>query len=221
MARTLRVKICGLTQPDQAQAIVAMGADALGFMCVPASPRYLTPEVIATITAALPAQTLSHQPLAKIGVFANAPLACILETLAVGQLNGVQLHGQESPSFCLQLREQLPGIELIKALRIQTMASIEATAQYADIVDTFLLDAYSPQALGGTGITWDWTLLQSFTPQRPWFLAGGLNPSNISEALHTLQPDGIDLSSGVESAPGQKDLALVHRLFLALERVSA
>jgi phosphoribosylanthranilate isomerase len=215
----LRVKICGLTQPDQAQAIVAMGADALGFMCVPVSPRYVSPAVIATITAALPTQTLSHQPLAKIGVFANATLACILETVAVGQLNGVQLHGQESPSFCRQLREQLPEVELIKAFRIKTVASVETTARYADVVNTFLLDAYSPQALGGTGIPWDWAMLQSFTPQRPWFLAGGLNPSNVSEALHTLRPDGIDLASGVESAPGDKDLTLVSRLFSALDRI--
>lgn len=222
MMGTLRVKICGLTQPDQARAIAAMGADALGFICVPASPRYVQPEAIAAILQTLPEQTLQHQPLAKIGVFANATLTQIVKTVETTHLTGVQLHGQEDPQFCQNLRAALPEIELIKAFRIRTHESVVATQRYADVVDTFLLDAFSTKALGGTGETWDWSLLKTFQPERPWILAGGLTPTNVLTAISQLSPSGIDLASGVEHAPRDKNLQLVQHLFeqLTLSRHS-
>lgn len=207
MGSPLRVKICGITQVEQGQAIAAAGATALGFICVAASPRYVTPEQIRAVTAQLP------DGIDRIGVFADAELSAIAATVEIGQLNGVQLHGKESPALCAQLRQRLPHVEIIKALRIRQTSDLKRTQDYEPIVDTLLLDAYHPDQLGGTGQTLDWPALQAFRPGRPWFLAGGLNPENVCTALAQLSPDGIDLSSGVERAPGDKDLTKVERLF--------
>ena len=182
-----------------------MGASVLGFICVKQSPRYVTPDVIKTIVQALPS-------VDRFGVFANAPLAEIQQIVATGQLTGVQLHGQESPAECQQVRMALPDIELIKALRIRNSQDLDQITEYAPYVNTFLLDAYHPQQLGGTGHTLDWEELKSFQPEKPWFLAGGLRPENIAQALSMLTPDGIDLSSGVENAPGDKNLNQVEQL---------
>lgn len=212
----LRVKICGITRPEQGRAIVHLGATALGFICVQASPRYVSPADIAAIVAALP--HADGVPLSdRIGVFVNASLEAIEHTVAIGQLTGVQLHGNESPEFCDRLRQAMPEIEIIKALRIHTADALTQASTYATWVDTLLLDAYDPNLFGGTGKTLDWTLLQHFQPECPWFLAGGLTPDNILNALSQTQPHGIDLSSGVEHAPGDKNLQAVAQLFNQLK----
>lgn len=203
----MRVKICGITKPEQGQAIAQKGATALGFVCVAASPRYVTPNQIGLIVDSL---TISMD---TIGVFANASVEDICATVAQARLNGIQLHGSESPGFCRQLRQCLPEIELIKALRVKTPEDLQLGDRYVSCVDTLLLDAYHPQMLGGTGKTLDWETLAEFNPPLPWFLAGGLTPENIGEALKRLHPDGIDLSSGVERSPGDKDLDKVALLF--------
>lgn len=202
---SMRVKICGLTKTDQAVAIATMGASVLGFICVKQSPRYITPDTIHAITQELP-------PIDCFGVFANAPLDQIEQTVATGQLSGVQLHGQESLAYCQQLRAALPKVEVIKALRLQKPQDLDLVKGYTPYVDTFLLDAYHPEQLGGTGHTLNWKALQTFHPKKPWFLAGGLRPDNVDNALSILSPNGIDLSSGVENAPGDKDLAKVAQL---------
>ncbi len=209
----MRIKICGLTQIDQAVAIAQMGASVIGFICVRQSPRYVTPETIGTISQALP-------PIDRFGVFANAPLETIKPIVTAGQLSGVQLHGQESPTDCQSIRIAMPQIELIKALRIRSPKDLDQIKNYVPYVDTFLLDAYHPQQLGGTGQTLDWTALKTFCPEKPWFLAGGLRPDNITEALTLLSPDGIDLSSGVEQAPGDKDLTKVNQLIKAVSTIT-
>lgn len=209
---SMRIKICGLTQLDQAVAIATMGASVLGFICVRQSPRYVTPETIQTIVQALP-------PIDRFGVFANAPLEQVKQTVALGKLSGVQLHGQESTAYCQTVRTALPHVELIKALRIRDLQDLDHIAAYAPYVDTFLLDAYHPQQLGGTGHTLDWETLQTFQPERPWFLAGGLRPDNLAQALSLLSPEGIDLSSGVEHAPGDKDLNKVAQLLQIVKEI--
>jgi phosphoribosylanthranilate isomerase len=203
----MRVKICGITQPAQGKAIAKIGATALGFICVPASPRYITSAQIRTIVEELPVFT------DKIGVFANASLEQIGQTVVDGGLTGVQLHADESLEFCQKLRQSLPKIELLRALRIRSLEDLSTATAYTTCVDTLLLDAYHPQQLGGTGKTLDWEMLQNFNPGCPWFLAGGLTPDNIIEALSQLNPSGIDLSSGVERTPGDKDLEKVAKLF--------
>lgn len=208
----MRVKICGITQIEQGQAIVELGADSIGFICVEKSPRYLPPQGIKAIADKLPPQT------AKVGVFANHSCTEILSVVNQANLSSIQLHGTESPEFCAQLRRHVaPDIELIKAFRIKSAQSLAATIAYQDCVDTLLLDAYHPQMLGGTGHTINWQDLAQFKPSIPWMLAGGLTPDNIREALSLLQPDGIDLSSGVERSPGDKDLEQVKSLFCALK----
>ncbi|MBD2680398.1 MULTISPECIES: phosphoribosylanthranilate isomerase [Nostoc] len=203
----MRVKICGITQPEQSIAIASLGATALGFICVPTSPRYVTTSQIQAAVAQLP------KNIDKIGVFANASIGEIKQIVVDSGLTGVQLHGDESPEFCDQLRQALPNIEILKAFRIRSLEHLETTADYVKYVDTLLLDAYHPQQLGGTGKTLDWTMLQQYSPNRPWFLAGGLTTDNIVQALSQVNPSGIDLSSGVERAPGDKDLDKVALLF--------
>ncbi len=218
----LRVKICGIMDPAQGRAIAQMGATALGFICAPRSPRYVTPEQIAGIVAALPPRATGEIWSGdRIGVFVDADMATMIHTATVGQLSGIQLHGQESPDLCQQLRHQLPTVELIKALRIRTADDLALAQTFEPWVDALLLDAYDPALAGGTGKTLDWRSLQHFRPRCPWLLAGGLTPENVLTALATVQPDGIDLSSGVERSPGNKDLVRVQRLFDQLQLTHA
>jgi phosphoribosylanthranilate isomerase len=203
----MRVKICGITQPQQSVAIASLGATALGFICVPTSPRYVTTLQIKAAVAELP------ENIDRIGVFANSDISEISEIVINSGLTGVQLHGDESPDFCYQLRQSLPQVEILKALRIASLEALEQANDYTKYVDTLLLDAYHPQQLGGTGQTLDWQMLQQFCPSCPWFLAGGLTPDNIVAALSQVNPNGIDLSSGVELKPGDKDLNKVALLF--------
>ncbi|PHJ63309.1 N-(5'-phosphoribosyl)anthranilate isomerase [Nostoc linckia z18] len=208
----MRVKICGITQPEQSIAIASLGATALGFICVPSSPRYVTTSQIQAAVAQLP------ENIDKIGVFANASIDAIKQIVIDSGLTGVQLHGDESPEFCDQLRQALSNIEILKAFRIRTPEQLQTTANYTNYVDTLLFDAYHPQQLGGTGKTLDWKMLQQYSSNRPWFLAGGLTTDNIIQALSQVNPSGIDLSSGLERAPGDKDLAKVALLFERLGR---
>lgn len=210
----MRIKICGITQLDQGYAIAQLGATMLGFICVPSSPRYVPSEKIQIILNNLP------KSIQTIGVFANTSIEQIYQIVLETGLTGVQLHGNESPDFCDRLRQMLPQIELIKALRIKCSATLLQTQDYFNSIDALLLDAYHPQHLGGTGKTLDWNSLQQFSPPCSWFLAGGLTPDNIQEALQQLKPDGIDLSSGVERSPGDKDLEKVKQLFDRLKTFS-
>ncbi len=202
----MRVKICGLGQREQAQGIVALGVQTLGFICVTASPRYVSPAEIQDILEGLP------PTIQAIGVFANVPLETIARVLDQANLSGIQLHGQESPEFCHQVKRHFPTKEVIKALRVASPTTLQQAESYYAWVDTLLLDAYHPQHLGGTGQTLPWEMLQTFTPPIPWLLAGGLTPDNVRQALGIVRPDGIDLASGVEKAPKDKDLEKVRQL---------
>lgn len=163
----MRVKICGITKPEQGQAIAKLGATALGFICVKASPRYVTPQQIQAIVAQL------LLPVDRIGVFADVTIEEIALVVSSSNLSAVQLHGNESPQFCQMLRQTLPEVEILKALRVKTPNCLNQAATYASCVDTLLLDAYHPQMLGGTGKTLDWTILKQFRPTYPgcWLVA--------------------------------------------------
>ena len=206
----LRVKICGIMTPAQGQQIAKLGATAIGFICVEKSPRYVVPEQIREISMALPKET------DRIGVFMNHKLETIVSTVETSGLTSVQLHGSESVEFCAEVRSALPTIELIKAFRVENAETLKSTQDYTSVVDWLLLDAYHPNLGGGTGLVLDWEMLSVFKPDRPWFLAGGLTPNNVAEAVQMLSPHGIDLSSGVETRPGHKDLAKVAALFEAI-----
>ncbi len=218
----LQVKICGITQVEQAEAIAQLGATALGYICVVRSPRYITPKNIARIVAAI---AKSDPTIEHFGVFANAPLSEILSVTTTAGLSVIQLHGDETPATCQLLRDaldhaDLSTVKLVKAVRVRTNEDLEFALSYEAYVDCLLLDAYHPEQLGGTGKTLDWRSLKAFSPSQPWFLAGGLTPANILTALAELSPNGIDLSSGVERSPGDKDLSKVRQLFDQLELVS-
>jgi len=210
----MRIKICGIRDANQGRAIAQLGVTALGFICVPQSPRYVTPLEIQAVVKALP----TYQPVDRVGVFVDASMDTILRTVEEGHLNAVQLHGHESPSFCRDLRNRLPVIEIIKAFRIRNPETLMEIPAFNEDVDSFLLDAYHPQLMGGTGQTLNWKDIQVFRSDRPWFLAGGLTSTNVIEAITMLNPDGIDLSSSVEISPGNKDLQKVATLMANLEK---
>ncbi|MGB3297723.1 MAG: phosphoribosylanthranilate isomerase [Phormidesmis sp.] len=212
---SLQVKICGITSVAQGEAIAQLGATALGYICVEKSPRYIAPQRIAPIVAAV--STLSPDT-DHFGVFANAPLAKVIAVTQIAKLTVIQLHGDETPAACQLLRDalkhpKLPRVRLVKALRIRSSDDLKTALSYEPLVDALLLDAYHPDQLGGTGKTLDWPALKDFSPDCPWFLAGGLNADNVLAAIAQLSPSGIDLSSGIEKSPGDKDLIKAHRLF--------
>jgi phosphoribosylanthranilate isomerase len=208
----MRVKICGITNINQAKAIADFGADSLGFICVSSSPRYIDVAQIKEIVKEVATKVNT------IGVFVNENYETIIKVVKETGLTGVQLHGEENPQFCEELQKSLPKIEIIKAIRVKNSDSLDYLKIYFDCADTLLLDAYNPKMHGGTGKTLNWKLLTNFNSPLPWFLAGGLTPDNINDALTLLQPDGIDLSSGVEIAPGNKDLIKVRQLFEILNK---
>jgi phosphoribosylanthranilate isomerase len=207
---TPRIKICGLTQPDQAYAIAQMGVHALGFIGVPNSPRFVTPSQLIKIVEQLP-------PFTERVVVLADPTDEEIELYARARVSTLQLHGAESPERCAQIRIRFPWLRLIKAFRIRSVDDLAKTEAYAAVVDSYLLDAYHPDQLGGTGQTLDWEELVAYKPSRPWILAGGLTPDNVHRALSRLRPDALDLSSGVEDSPGQKNLESVRSLIRAVQ----
>lgn len=211
----MQVKICGIMSVEQGQAIAQQGATALGYICVKKSPRYISPQSIAPIVLAIADEWPDVQ---HFGVFANESLFSVLSTVKTAGLTTVQLHGDETVATCQLLRDALkssglPKVKIVKAFRIRASEDLKSVANYEPHVDALLLDAYHPKQLGGTGKTLDWEALQTFSPGRPWFLAGGLTPENVGAAIAKLSPNGIDLSSGVERSPGDKDLEKVRQLF--------
>lgn len=207
----MRIKICGITTIEQAISIADRGATDLGFICVPNSSRHLPLHRLQPLIEELAGRVNT------VGVFADFSVTTISFVVTLTDIATVQLHGTESIEFCQELRQVLPETEIIKAWRVRSPADLDLIQTYSEVVDSLLLDAYHPHALGGTGKQLDWELVEAFKPPIPWFLAGGLTPDNIRTALSHLQPNGIDLSSGVEISPGQKDLGLVDRLFTNLQ----
>lgn len=196
------VKICGITNAEDALAAAAAGANALGFIFYEGSPRCIRFADAAAIMRQLP----SH--VVKVGVFVNPDPGVVREAIRSCGLNLLQFHGDEPPAFCLQF-----GLMTMKAFRVRDAGSLSALSQYA--TDAWLLDTYAPGKPGGTGEVFDWELARAAQRLgRPIFLAGGLTPENVAEAVRQVRPCGVDVSSGVEAAPGRKDLERV-RAFVA------
>ncbi|WP_448534472.1 phosphoribosylanthranilate isomerase [Parathermosynechococcus lividus] len=206
----IAVKICGLTQAEQAVAIAQMRVSALGFICVPSSPRYIPPPAIAAITQQLPETVLT------VAVVANPTLEALDSLIHRSNVKAIQLHGHESPAFCQQVQQHYPHVQIIKALRVKSKDTLASIPHYIPYVTRLLLDAYHPQQLGGTGTPFDWRLLQHLSIACPWWLAGGITPENCRQAIAQTHPHGIDLSSGVEISPGIKDLGRVATLLKTL-----
>ena len=203
----VKVKICGITNLADARAAAEAGADVLGFVFYEQSPRFISCEAAAAITRELPPFII------KAGVFVNAPEDAVLRTIRECGLNLVQFHGEETPDYCLQF-----GVMSMKAFRIRDAASLQALRQYP--TDAWLLDAYAPGKLGGTGEAFNWDLAREAQGWgRPIFLAGGLTPDNVVEAIQRARPYAVDVSSGVEAAPGRKDPARIKAFIEAARQV--
>ncbi len=193
---SIRIKICGITNAQDAEAAVAAGADALGFVFYAQSPRCIEPAVAKRIIAQLPPFILS------VGVFVNQDQETIRNIYNECGLAFAQLHGDETPAFCESL-----GRPILRALRLRDRGSLLALAEYKGRIGVrgFVVDAFSAEAYGGTGQTVDWSLAREVAKAAPILLAGGLTPGNVQEAVRQVQPYGVDVSSGVEERPGKKD----------------
>ena len=196
-----RVKICGITNLRDAQDAVDNGADAIGFNFYPGSKRYISPSDAALVSAQIPMR------VEKIGVFVNSTLEEMLEIENEIQLDSVQLHGDESPEFIENVRAESEA-SIIKAVRID--AGFDPTDILKYKADAILLDAFSESERGGTGQTFDWTIAKKCVELVDQvYLAGGLSPDNVADAIRTVRPFAVDVASGVESLPGKKDPAKV------------
>ena len=202
-----RVKICGITNAADAEQAIAAGADALGLNFYGKSPRYLALGQAARIARPLPPFIL------RDGVFVNATAELVQQAIMECGLGMVQFHGDETPQFCAQF-----GIMSMKAFRIRDAGSLKEMAKYQ--TDAYLLDAWSGELAGGTGKQFDWALAnEAKRLGKPIFLAGGLTPENVAEAVRRVRPFGVDVSSGVESSPGKKDPEKVRAFINAVRSV--
>ncbi|MDQ3750399.1 MAG: phosphoribosylanthranilate isomerase [Acidobacteriota bacterium] len=192
-----KVKICGITNLEDALLSAKFGADALGFNFYEKSPRYIAPEKAREIIKELPAHVL------KVGVFVNESLNEIIEIAANAKLDAIQLHGEETPEFARELKAKT-NLEIIKAIRVSSEFKPENVLQYK--VDAILLDAFSQHERGGTGETFDWEIAKKVREIFPkMYLAGGLSIGNIAEAISTVKPFAIDACSSIEIKKGFKD----------------
>ena len=195
-----RVKICGITRLEDAEHAVERGAWALGFILWQQSPRACDPAMGAAIARRL------RRRAELVGVFVNERLDTIERTAEALHLSHVQLHGDEGPSFCAAVAQRT-GCRVIKALRVNSGADLRDAERYR--VDYHLLDTGAPGLRGGTGRTWDWSLVEARRSTVPLILSGGLTPANVAEAIEVASPWAVDVASGVEAEPGIKDPAKV------------
>ncbi|SHI06158.1 phosphoribosylanthranilate isomerase [Desulfofustis glycolicus DSM 9705] len=205
--------MCGTTREEDARAAIAAGVDGLGFIFVAASPRQVTPDQAAKLIETLPPF------IARVGVFRDADEEEIKYLVDYCGLTQVQLHGNETPAFCRRLRSWRRGLSVSKAVRIGPAAELVDFQAFHDAVDSIMLDTYVRGAAGGTGRSFDWSVVPSLGISRPIILAGGLHAGNVVAAIEAVRPYAIDINSGVEAAPGRKDHALLHQLVTTVRRL--
>jgi phosphoribosylanthranilate isomerase len=204
---SVKVKICGITNAEDAAVAAQAGADALGFVFFEKSPRHISIQQAAGISRGLP------PAIVRVGVFVNPDEDLVLRAIGECALNVLQFHGEETPDYCLQF-----GLMSMKAFRVRDAASLDQLLSYK--TDAWLLDAYSPARYGGTGESFNWNLASEARKWgKPIFLAGGLTPENVSMAITQARPYAVDVSSGVEVSPGKKDYAKV-RAFVNAAKAS-
>jgi len=198
------IKICGIATPDALDAALAARAGYVGLVFFPKSPRNVT----LAAAAALGARAAGR--VQRVGLFVDADDAMIAAAIAAAGLDALQLHGGESPARAAELRAR-HGVPVWKALAVAGAGDVARAADYAGAADLVLFDAKTPKGTlpGGMGLAFDWSLLAQANPPLPWGLAGGLGPSNVAEALRITRAPLVDVSSGVESAPGVKDASLI------------
>lgn len=204
----VRAKICGITRAEDAQVAIDHGAHALGFVFAPSSPRALTRDQAAVLVRSLPPF------VSKVGLFVDASREEVLDIAARVGLDTVQLHGDEDPKTCAAVQQVVP---VVKAFRVQGPETVVRMQSYRGCAAGFLLDAYVPGRHGGTGTRFDWVLaVEAKALGVPIILAGGLDSVNVAEAIQVVRPFAVDVSSGVESAPGHKDPRKLREFLVAV-----
>jgi phosphoribosylanthranilate isomerase len=214
MADPLIIKICGIKTADILETAIDAGADMVGFVHFTRSPRHLPLDNIAELISQ------SRGRVQTCVLLVNPDNSCVAEIAALGP-DWIQLHGPETPHRVEAIRQEA-GLNIMKALPIGGLEDVAAVASFVDAADQILLDARPPKDAerpGGLGQSFDWSLLKALDPSLPFMLSGGLSPDNVAEAVQTVRPMGIDVSSGVEKALGQKDAALI-RAFIAQARAA-
>ncbi|RJQ84259.1 MAG: phosphoribosylanthranilate isomerase [Desulfobacteraceae bacterium] len=206
-----QIKVCGLTVPEEAAACAAMGADAIGLVFYPPSPRHLEADRAAAITAVLP----SH--VSAVGVFVNPTWEMLSEIILRSRLGGVQLHGDESPALIDQIQEHF-GVKVIKGLFAERPPYFADAGRFS--VPAYLLECGRGAQPGGNALSWDWGAAAAFARSHSTVLSGGLTPDNVAAAIAAALPNAVDASSGLEAAPGRKDLRKVERFLKAVRETN-
>ncbi len=204
MADPLIIKICGIKTPEILETVIESGADMVGFMHFARSPRHVSIEDIATLISE------ARGRIQTCVVLVNPDNSCVAEVAALGP-DWIQLHGPETPHRVEAIRAEA-GVEIMKALPIGSADDVAHVAAFVDVADSILLDAKPPKGAdrpGGLGETFDWSLLKALDPSIPFMLSGGLTPQTVAHAISSVRPYGVDVSSGVETAPGVKDKRLI------------
>ena len=213
-AARIRVKICGITLIEDGLAAVAYGADALGFILYPGSPRYISPANARDISEQLP-------PFVdRVGVLVDENIETAVQFVKRAGFSCLQLHGTEPVDYCRELKIKLPQLKIIKAFRVGDESRPGDFAPYEGCVEGFLLDTYVKGEKGGTGEPFDWSVLQGLNLKRPVILAGGLGPGNIAGAIAVADPYAVDINSGVEIEPGKKDHARLRDLMQQIRDIT-
>lgn len=212
----IEVKICGLRDAEGLDAAAAAGADFVGFVFFPPSPRAVTPAEAGALSARHPGGPV------RVGLFVDATDDEIAAVLAHVPLGILQLHGEETPARAAAIRARF-GLPVMKAIGVARDADFDAVAAFAPVVDRFLFDAKPPPGgplPGGNAQPFEWRLMAGRRIDKPWLLAGGLTPANVAEAIRTADAPGVDVSSGVERSRGVKDAALIHAFVAAAKAAS-
>lgn len=207
--RAVKVKVCGITSWRDARFACEAGADLVGFNFYRRSPRYVDPARARVIVRRLP------EKVASVGIFVNEPEDKLIRTARLVGTQYVQLHGDETPAAVSRLRRALGAVKIIKAVRVRNASCIKKAGRFR-CADAILLDGFDGRRFGGAGKKFDWSLAARANGRTRIFLAGGLTPENITEAIRTVRPYAIDVCSGVESSPGKKDPAKVRAMLEAV-----
>lgn len=213
---TLKVKVCGLTEPTHVEQAAALGATYVGLIFYPPSPRFVDPARARGLAAHVPAH------VGTVGVFVDASDTEIEAVLQAVPLDLLQLHGDETPERVREVALRF-GCQVIKALRVEEADDLAPLAHHAEAADMILLDAKPPRDAawpGGHGLSFDWRLLEGLELAKPWALAGGLHAGNLEAAIALTGAPMVDVSSGVESRPGVKDPAKLEAFFAAVRRLA-
>jgi phosphoribosylanthranilate isomerase len=214
MADPLIVKICGIRTPRMLEAVIEAGADMVGFVHFPRSPRHVDLEGLPELIS------MARGRVETAVMLVNPDNSCVMEIAALSP-DWIQLHGPETPHRVETIRDEA-GIAVLKAIPIGSAEDVAHVKDFADIADRLLLDAKPPKGAerpGGHGVAFDWGLLKALDPSVPFMLSGGLTPETVGAAIKAVRPFGVDVSSGVETAPGQKDAELI-RAFIEAARAA-